>query len=78
MARKATKGTLQIGSELDADLVAAFRAFARSRGEYVRDHLEIAIQRHMDNPPGPLKPVVAPLPPYTTPKPRKPRKSRKL
>ena len=63
MAQKATKGTAQLGAEVDAALLREFRAFVRGRGEKFRDHLEMAARRHMDNPPPPLKPAVPPLPP---------------
>ena len=60
--RKSTKGTKQIGAEVKAELVDELKAFCLERGETVRHHLEIAIRRHLDNPP-PLPPTVPPLPP---------------
>lgn len=66
MAR--TKGTKQLGVEVNAALLDEFKAFCETRGETVRKHLEFAIRRHLDNPPPP--PVAPPpLPPVTTPEP---------
>ena len=70
--RKSTKGTKQIGAEVTAGLVDELRAFCAGRGETVRHHLEVAIRRHLDNPPP--RPVVPPLPPLPSDPPvRKPR-----
>lgn len=63
MARVNTKGTKQLGAELSAELVDRFRSFAKGRGESIREHLEMALERHMANPPPPLKPAAPPLPP---------------
>jgi len=64
MPSKPTKGTIQLSAELPAELVAAVRAFADSRGEKVRDVIGIALRRHMANPPPSPAPVqFPPLPP---------------
>ena len=65
MPANPSKGTAQLGAELDSTLLEEFRAFCRGRKESVRTHLEIAIRRHLDNPPPPLRPEVPPLPPVT-------------
>jgi transposase InsO family protein len=64
MAR--TKGTKQLGVELNAALLDEFKGFCEQRGETVRKHLEMAIRRHIDNPP-PMPAAPPPLPPVTTP-----------
>jgi|GEM_PF-5240895 len=65
MARVDVKGAKQFNYELPAQLVDEFREFCRLRGEAVRDHLEIALRRHLATPPPPLKPVIPPLPEWT-------------
>jgi hypothetical protein len=67
MAENRTKGTKQLGAELAAPLVDEFRDFVKGRGESIRDHMELALRRHMDNPPPPLKPSAPPLPPIPLP-----------
>jgi hypothetical protein len=66
MPRRDVKGTKQFNYEIDQELVERFRAFCRNRGESIREHLEMALQRHMDNPPQPFKPAAPPLPPLTS------------
>ncbi|MCE9564424.1 MAG: hypothetical protein K8U57_20495 [Planctomycetes bacterium] len=72
MARKNTAGTKQLGAELDSALVDEFKAFCSDRGDTVRKHLEMAIRRHLSNPPPkpadvpPLPPVAIPAPPTAT------------
>ncbi|WP_439628821.1 hypothetical protein [Gemmata sp.] len=61
MAR--TKGTKQLGVEVSEALLDEFRAFCEERGEKVRHHLELAMRRHLDNPPPPLVAPPAPPPP---------------
>ena len=63
--RKSTKGTKQIGAEVASELLEEFKSFCAGRGDTLRHHLEMAMRRHLDNPP----PVVAapPLPPVTSP-----------
>lgn len=66
MAR--TKGTKQLAVEVSEALFEEFKGFCSDRGETVRHHLELALRRHMDNPPPPPKPVeVPPLPPIPAP-----------
>jgi hypothetical protein len=66
MAR--TKGTKQLNAEMSAALFDEFKQFCADRGETVRHHLELALRRHMDNPPPPPAPVsLPPLPPVTVP-----------
>ncbi len=68
MARTNVKNAKQFNYEIAADLVDRFRAFCQERGEAVKDHLEIALQRHLDSPPPPLKPPdPPPLPPMGAP-----------
>lgn len=67
MGRVDVKGAKQFNYEIDADLVDRFRAFCKGRGESVREHLEMALQRHLDNPPPPFKPQAPPLPPVVSP-----------
>jgi hypothetical protein len=76
MVRKNVKGAKQFNSEIAESLVDEFREFCKSRGESVRDHLEMAIRRHIDNPPPPFKPAAPPLPPVPSPTPAK-RKGKK-
>jgi hypothetical protein len=64
MARKNTAGTKQLGAELDSALVDEFKAFCAGRGDTVRKHLELALRRHLQNPP---PADVPPLPPVTSP-----------
>ncbi len=71
MARKSTKGTKQIGAEVSEGLIDEFKAFCLDRGETVRENLEMAMRRHLDNPPP--RPKIPPLPPYPTPRTRKPK-----
>lgn len=66
------KGTEQLGVGIDKELAAAFRAFVKRRGETIREVVEMALRRHMANPP-PV-PVVPPLPPVVVEKPRGKRK----
>ena len=61
MARKSTKGTTQLGVEVDNDLIAYVRDFAKSRKETMREVVEIALRRHIANPPPIIEPP--PLPP---------------
>ena len=66
-----TKGTKQLGAEITDALVDEVRAFASKRGETLRQVIEAALRRHMDNPPPvvpPPPPVYPPLPPVTVPK----------
>jgi hypothetical protein len=76
MPRNSTKGTVQLGAELDAKLVEAFKAFVKQRGESVRFHLEMAMRRHLAFPPPPTEPPplppIPPLPPVGTPAPAAP------
>lgn len=66
MAR--TKGTKQLNAEMSEALFDEFKEFCATRGQTVRYHLELALRRHMDNPPPPPQPVEAPpLPPVTSP-----------
>lgn len=75
MGRTNTKGTKQLGVELSSSLVDEFREFVKTRGEKVRAVVELALRRHMDNPPPPPpKPEDAPpLPPVTSSEPEKPK-----
>lgn len=70
MARKNVKGAKQFNYEITAEIADRFRAFCKGRGESVREHLEMALQRHLDNPPPPFKPTAPPLPPVTAPEPK--------
>jgi hypothetical protein len=66
------KGTEQIGVGIDSALVIQLRAFAGSRGETIRAVVEMALRRHMANPPPPtvpLPPPITPLPPVTASEP---------
>lgn len=63
MPKKPTKGTKQLGAELDSSLVDQFRAYAKARGEAVRYAMERAIRREIAYPPSPpAPPPVEPLP----------------
>lgn len=70
--RRNVEGAKQFNYEIDGELVDRFRAFCRGRGETVVAHLEIALKRHLANPPGPLTPPdPPPLPPVPAPAPAK-------
>lgn len=72
--RKGTKGTHQIGAEVDETLLAQFKTFCAGRGETLRYHIEMAMRRHLANPPEvekPTVPPVPPLPPITVPAPKR-------
>lgn len=81
MPRKDVKNTKQFNYEITDALADEFRAFCKGRGQSVREQLEIALRRHLDNPPPPPQPVeLPPLPPVTPPAPvataKKPRKAK--
>ncbi|QJX01101.1 hypothetical protein [Frigoriglobus tundricola] len=68
--RRVTPGTGQLNLEIETVLLDRLRAFGRDRGEKIRHVVEMALRRHMDNPPPPPKPPeVVPLPPVTSPAP---------
>ena len=71
MAR--VKGTKQLGLALDAELLDAFKVFCETRKETMRAAIEMALRRHMANPPPPPIPValppLVPLPPFGQPDP---------
>lgn len=73
MARKVAKGTSQLATQLDSELLAAVRGFAQSRNETLREVLELALRRHLANPPPViLPPPIPPLPPLAPPVPPAP------
>ena len=51
MTRRSTKGTKQLAAELLGEVVDEFKKFCRDRNETVRYHMELALRRHMANPP---------------------------
>lgn len=63
MARKNVKGAVQFNYEVTRELAERFRKFCAGRGEPVVFHLEIALERHLANPP----PVVEVPPPPPLP-----------
>lgn len=68
MAKRYTKGTVQIASEVEISLAEAVRAFARTRGETLREVVEMALRRHLANPPAKVEPPpLPPLPPFPPP-----------
>ena len=68
MGRKNTKGTIQLGMELDGELVKVVRSFAKSRDETLREVVEMALRRHLANPPAKVEPPpLPPLPPFPPP-----------
>lgn len=68
------KGTEQLGVGIDSAIMAELRKFVDHRGETIRAVVEMALRRHMANPP-PL-PEMVPLPPMVAeaPKPKKGKK----
>lgn len=78
MARRDVKGAKQFNYEIAGELADRFREFCKGRGESVREHLEMALERHLQNPPPPFKPEAPPLPPVVppVPAPKKPRKGK--
>lgn len=77
MPIRPSKGTRQLNADLSADLVERFRAFVEGRGEKLREHLEMALERHLANPPPPLRPPPAPPLPPVVPEPAGSKKPRK-
>lgn len=77
MPKRPTAGTMQFGLEMNAELVDEWREFCRTRGG-VRYQTEMALRRHMDNPPAdpPPLPPYPPAAPEPEPK-KKPRKGAK-
>jgi hypothetical protein len=72
MGRRTTPGTVLVSMEIDKETAAAFKAYAKNRGERLRSACERAWQREMGNPPPPVvHPPLPPLPPPPAPKPRK-------
>lgn len=64
--RRVTPGTGQLNLEIELALLETLRAFVKARGEKIRHVVEMALRRHLENPPPPPKPVeVPPLPPVT-------------
>lgn len=62
MATHRIKGAKQLSVELPADLVDAFKAWTKARGEKIGAAVELALRRHMAFPPPP--PAPPPVPPY--------------
>jgi hypothetical protein len=58
------KGTEQLNVGIDAALLEELRAFVKGRRERLRAVVEMALRRHMANPPAQELP---PLPPVTAP-----------
>lgn len=69
--RRVTPGTGQLNLEIELALLQHFREFVRNRGETQREAVEMALRRHMGNPPP--KPELPPLPPLPVPSGSKPR-----
>jgi hypothetical protein len=68
--RRVTPGTGQLNLEIEQSLLEHLRTFVRDRGEKIRHVVELAIRRHLDNPPPPPRPAeIVPLPPYPPPRP---------
>jgi len=70
MAR--ARGTAQLNVGVSEAILEEVRQFVTDRGETLREVVEMALRRHMDNPPP--KPVVPPLPPVPVPVPKQRRK----
>ncbi len=66
MAKSPKRTTTAFNNQLDKETVDAFRAFCDGRGEKIRYHLEIAMRRHIANPPPTIE--IPPLPPMTVKK----------
>lgn len=78
MPRQRAAGIARFETEMSEAILDEFRAFVQGRGESIRRHVEMALRRHMDNPPPVEK--IPPLPPMTVRKPtpaRKPGRPRK-
>jgi len=67
------KGTEQLGVGINSEIIKELKAFAESRGETIRAIVEMALRRHMANPPPlpeppppPALPPLTPLPPVPT------------
>jgi hypothetical protein len=58
-----------LGIEVDAELLAKWKVYVKGRGETFRQAAERAFVRDMQNPPPPVE--YPPLPPVTTPAPKK-------
>jgi hypothetical protein len=61
MPKHQTRDTVHMGVDINPEIANSFRQFCRQRGETIRQHLEMAIARHMATPPPP--PALATLPP---------------
>lgn len=64
MSRKPPKRTTApLGVQIDPDVIQALREFAEERDESIRSIVELAIRRHLANPPPRIE--VPPLPPLS-------------
>lgn len=61
MATKKNRTTVPFNLQIDAEVAAHVRQFADERGEKIRHVVELALKRHLANPPPQLQ--VPPLPP---------------
>lgn len=61
--KKPKRTTVQFNLQIDPKVADAARDFAEARGEKLRDMVELALKRHMANPPPTLD--IPPLPPMT-------------
>lgn len=64
MPARPTKGKAQMGTQVDTEILAAFKAYAAGRGETLTHALERAMRREMAYPPAPPAPPppLEPLP----------------
>jgi len=73
--KKVNRTTTPITMQLTADLVEELKAFASSRGETIRQTVELALRRHFASPPPLMQ--IPPLPPLVAVDPaRGPRRSK--
>jgi hypothetical protein len=61
--RRATPGTGQLSIEMESELLAKLKDYAKARGETLRQVIERSVWRDMNNPPDPPPPL-PPLPPF--------------
>src|SRR5580704_2620861 len=76
MPTRPSKGVIAKYVELPSDLATEVEAFAKGRKESFKAVVEMALRRHMANPPPPppppALPPLAPLPPVTANEPERP------
>lgn len=63
MAKEVKRTTVPLNTRISSEIDVALRDFCDQRGEKIREVLEMAIRRHLANPPPKID--IPPLPPMT-------------